>query len=778
MNYKVALSYAGEDRCFVEHVAGILERFFGKQSVFRYTEGLRATNINAFFEFINTTLIASAPNTPDIVRTICFVREVEGQFCVVVGQQTELFDRDQNSIRSESDKKLGNRTWQGITNSRQATSLNIKTISIALPSHGISHQMLTQWSVPFDLQSFGRATSHCDLVTDIDRSSAEHVAEFILRDMIGLRPQTHSCKGFTYEKDAISFYANLRNLLAIAPFSEITPEVRVEYEKMFNEGVPLVWPTIRLRTDLKLRPNALLKDGNIGDPRPGITALFPMQASIFPIEAERQVLSAALSHYHQCGGMTSNLDACMIRSGLCFPEAGPRAEIVEKRAKVGIVVCGGIAPGINAVIDGIVRRHKDYDSNCKVYGFTYGLRALSQVSHKMVDDRRELTSSISANVALENTTEHVSKGGSMLGTFRLDRLDDTKNQSILSRVMTNMEGLDILYVIGGDGSMKAASLLAKEVRERKQSVSVIGIPKTMDNDILWVWQSFGFATAVEKAREIIDCLSTEVRSNPRICVLQLFGSVSGFVVSHAVLSSQSGQCDAALIPEASFSIKRLAEKLAMKFRDDRGQINSTKLPFGMVVMAETAIPEDAAEYEGGAGLTGDELAALHSYQKEDKFLDGQTSDDLRSASLKLVVYGIRTELNKHFDQVRIFTNEPRHILRATNPSFSDIIIGQRLGSLAVDNAMAGYSNFMVSQWLTEFVLVPLRMASSGRKRIPESGIFWKSVLAKTGQGELSLGKSRSAIKSADNRNAQVGAGNRRKRAQLVHPTDTEKSPRR
>ena len=296
----------------------------------------------------------------------------------------------------------------------------------------------------------------------------------------------------------------------------------------------------------------------------------------------------------------------------------------------------------------------------------------------------------------------------------------------------------------------------------------------MDNDILWVWQSFGFATAVEKAREIIDCLSTEVRSNPRICVLQLFGSVSGFVVSHAVLSSQSGQCDAALIPEAPFTIKRLAEKLAWKFRDHGGQIDSTKLPLGMIVMAETAIPEDAAEYEGEAGLTGDELAALQAYQNEEEYLDGQTSDELRSASLKLVVYGIKKELNRHFDQVRIFTNEPRHILRATNPSFSDIIIGQRLGSLAVDNAMAGYSNFMVSQWLTEFVLVPLRIVALGRKRIPESGIFWKSVLAKTGQGELSLGKGRRVTIPAGNHSAR----RRRNRAQQLHTADTEKTPRR
>ena len=204
MSYRVALSYAGEDRRFVEHVAGILERFLGKQSVFHYTVGQKAKNINAFFEFINETLIAGLqPSDRDVVRTVCFVREVEGKTCVVVGQQTELLDRDQSSIRSDCNGPTGFRTWQGVTNCRQATNLNIKTISIALPSHGMTALKLAQWSIPFDLLSFGQATSRCDLVTDMDRASAEHVAEFVLRDMLGLRPLTHSSKGFTYEKGFI-----------------------------------------------------------------------------------------------------------------------------------------------------------------------------------------------------------------------------------------------------------------------------------------------------------------------------------------------------------------------------------------------------------------------------------------------------------------------------------------------------------------------------------------------------------------------------------------------
>jgi len=97
---------------------------------------------------------------------------------------------------------------------------------------------------------------------------------------------------------------------------------------------------------------------------------------------------------------------------------------------------------------------------------------------------------------------------------------------------------------------------------------------------------------------------------------------------------------------------------------------------------------------------------------------------------------IKSDLAKiepYFETFRVFTSEPRHLLRSAAPSGEDLIFGGRLGALAVDNAMAGYTDFMISQWLTEFVLVPLPLVVLGRKRVPQTGIFWKSVLAKTGQ---------------------------------------------
>jgi 6-phosphofructokinase 1 len=741
MQYKVALSYAGEDRRFVEYVASILKLFLGTDSVFHYTTGSVQTNINAFFRFINGSLNAArVGNARDVVRTVCFVRQVGGGHRIVVGQQTELLDRESTSTPTSG---AGLSTWQGVTNSRNAQNLDLATVAVTLPLHGMTNKSLKAWSITFDLNCFGQRVIGYEAVSDMDRSCAELVAEFVLRDILGMRPQTHSCKAFTYEKNTITFYTTLAALLRKTPYARFADKQREEYDRLFNAGVPMVWPSVRLRTDLAFRPNVLVNRGTIGAARAGQSSLLPGQLRPDMEFAERVVVSSALSEHHHCVELDATPDACLIRSNLCFPEAGPRARVIEKHSqeglKVGIVVCGGIAPGINAVIDGIVRRHEDYDQDAKVFGFKYGLRALSQVATN-VPAFRPLLSATRDGANVLKTAEHVSNGGSMLGTFRLERLDDPGNKHLLDHILSNIQGLDILYMIGGDGTMKAANLLAHYAREKRLGVSIVGIPKTTDNDILWVWQSFGFATAVEKARDIINCLSTEVKSNPRICVLQLFGSVSGFVVSHAVLSSSSRQCDAALIPEAHFTVKALAAHLMRNFRDTEGRIDSTQLPFGMIVMAETAIPDDAEDYMRDAKLTEHEVRALDEYRNQDSYFDGQTSDDLRSASLKLVVSGLDKELGSTFDKVRIFTNEPRHILRATNPSFADIIMGQRLGALAVDNAMAGYSDFMVSQWLTEYVLVPLRLVSLGRKRIPDSGIFWKSVLAKTEQGELSSRK--------------------------------------
>ena len=160
------------------------------------------------------------------------------------------------------------------------------------------------------------------------------------------------------------------------------------------------------------------------------------------------------------------------------------------------------------------------------------------------------------------------------------------------------------------------------------------------------------------------------------------------------------------------------------------------------------MPTDAMNFidDSEIGLSQKEKDAIVEYEALRKYqgrIEGQTNDYLRNAGLKIVSRGLLTLLptlqidasqaSIDWGKLRIFTNEPRHLLRAIPPSTRDIILGQRLGTLAVDNALAGFTDFMISQWLTEFVLVPLKLVILGRKRIPKNGIFWKSVLAKTRQ---------------------------------------------
>lgn len=368
---------------------------------------------------------------------------------------------------------------------------------------------------------------------------------------------------------------------------------------------------------------------------------------------------------------------------------------------------------------------------------------------------------VSCVVARRATADLANIGGTILGTSRVDSLiDPTKRIKALESFVRQAYQwpLDILYVIGGDGSMKAAHAIwshAQDYAQREgisKPLSVVGIPKTMDNDILWVWQSFGFLSAVEKAREVIHDLYTEVNSYPRLCIVQLFGSDSGFVVSHAALASRTGTCDAALIPEVPFTMPNLAKFLMYRMAK-RKPNRCGRIPSALVVMAETAIPEDAMDYveDKFIGLLPEEKQAISQFQKlreKDRRIQGKTDQWLRSAGLKIVSRGLekliksgQIPINGDFIKpdwklLNVITNEPRHLLRAIPPSCMDIISGQRLGTLAVDNALAGYTDFMLSQWLTEYVLVPLDLVVLGRKRIPREGVFWRSVKAKTGQGDL------------------------------------------
>jgi len=554
---------------------------------------------------------------------------------------------------------------------------------------------------------------------------------------------------FSYEKHIIRHFARC----AENEGGQLPEDLR---DKQLG-GCPLAWP----RVPRLPRPHAKGADEGQGTIQGAAGEdLAAEQAQDEAADEERMVVAAALSEYHQATCRDGRVEGCMVQEGMCFPEAIRRSSASLRfprrpgGLRVGIVVSGGIAPGINAVIDGIVQRHEQYASEggflgqLEVLGLRNGFLAFDDLQHSAY----RLDKTISSAVATE--------GGAFLGTSRDRELfDGQTRRARLASIVAQLRAAhyDILYVIGGDGSMKAAHALWTVAEEEwsqngGQRVSVVAVPKTMDNDILWVWQAFGFMSAVEKARQIIEHIGTEVESNPRLYVVQLFGSDSGFVVSHAVLASKGRLCDAALIPEMRFSMSKLAEHMRKKIRA-RGVQRVARnpwalLPGGLVVMAETAVPDDAMDYskDPDVALTGKEQAALEEYcrlRDEKKRIQGQTNEHLRSAGLKIVSRVLARLLQDTFRKVgdpdwaklRVFTNEPRHQLRAIPPSCTDIIFGNRLGTLAVDNAMAGFTDFMISQWLTEYVLVPLKLVVLGRKRIPD-GMFWQSVRGKTDQDKV------------------------------------------
>ncbi len=556
----------------------------------------------------------------------------------------------------------------------------------------------------------------------------------------------HNPHLFDFEKRVIDFFILKSGVDLSAPLHDkADKETYLSIRQRLFDGCPDRWPEVRMLEGSRTK-NRLPQS---------LSGVFRPHDSM--------VVASALTR----------LDCA--RGELSFCEAGPREELYypqpSKQLNVGILVSGGIAPGINAVIDAIVQRHwlyrRYHPHDLQIFGFENGWLAFNDIDNfmkRLCPGGKSHPDAIIAGENATETSEYVTEGGSILGTARDDEIRDPETRTKrLAEIASQLfhHNIDILYVIGGDGSMKAAHALSNVAHSmpqwKKRPLSVVAIPKSMDNDIMWVWQSFGFASAVQKAREIVEQLHTEIKSNPRLCVVQLYGSDSGFVVSHTVAASATGHCDLALIPEQPFTMVGVATHLA-------GRIcaSGRRIPYGMVVMAETAIPEDALEclgerkprthkdlYEKVAKsitLSDAERAAILNFDQmrlAGRRIEGQTDDTLRQASLRLVTQALPILMSAvdvshntfvpDWTRLRLLVNEPRHLLRAIPPSTSDITTAQRLGVLAVDNSLAGYTDFMISNWLTEYVLVPLKLVVLGRKRIPPSGMFWKSVLAQTGQ---------------------------------------------
>ena len=376
-----------------------------------------------------------------------------------------------------------------------------------------------------------------------------------------------------------------------------------------------------------------------------------------------------------------------------FEPAGPRRTLYfdPSKVKCAIVTCGGLCPGLNDVIRAIVMEAHYAYNVAAVIGIRYGLEGfIPAYKHPIM----ELTP---ANVSMIHEF-----GGTMLGSSRGPQSPD--------QVVDALERMNvgILFVIGGDGSMKAAQGIMDEVRARNIRLSVIGIPKTIDNDINFVPQSFGFETAVDKASEIIRCAHVEAEGmDYGVGLVKLMGRESGFIAAQATLAMR--EVNFVLIPEAPFTLEGEGGLLpALEARlKSRGH--------AVIVAAEGAgqhlLKETGQRDISGNPVLGDVIGLLRS----------SISDYFKRNGKPVNI--------KHID--------PSYIIRSVPANPNDRVYCGFLGQYAVHAAMAGKTNMVVAKIMDNFVHLPLEMVTSARRRLDTRSPFWRAVLESTGQGDLS-----------------------------------------
>lgn len=375
-----------------------------------------------------------------------------------------------------------------------------------------------------------------------------------------------------------------------------------------------------------------------------------------------------------------------------FEAAGPREEIYysPEKLKCGIVSCGGLCPGINDIIrELVVALWQGYGVR-DIQGFRQGYRGLAKA------DRIK---PLSLDPAVVDSIHR--DGGTILSSSR-------GPQDVAEMVDTlQNRGIGILFTIGGDGTMRGAHDIASEIEKRNLDISVVAIPKTIDNDIAYVKRSFGFETAVQASADIIDSAHTEAKGYFNcIGLVKLMGRNSGFISSATALANRN--VNYCLIPEIPFKLegnggllevmeKRLAQK-----------------EHAVIVVAEGA---------------GQELMNLY----EDE------ADRDASGNIKLEDIGLflKRKINKHFKEREIPVNikyfDPSYIIRSIPANAADSMYCVHLAQNTVHAAISGRTDMVVSQWNSEYVNIPLSMATRESKKVNTRGRLWRTVMEATHQ---------------------------------------------
>lgn len=408
------------------------------------------------------------------------------------------------------------------------------------------------------------------------------------------------------------------------------------------------------------------------------TVQSPMQGVTFTSDDE-------LVLYHsRLGELQSYLDRAERLPA--FEMAGARQKIFFDPTilNCGIVTCGGLCPGLNDVIRSVVMSLYHHYAVKKVYGFKYGYEGLVPSYY---------------HAPLELTPDSVEdihqKGGSLLGSSRGPQDITTMVDSLVHL------NIGILFVIGGDGTLRGAQALTAEIASRDQHISVIGIPKTIDNDISFVDMSFGYETAVSESRHSTYVAHVEaIGARNGIGLVKLMGRESGFIAAQAALANS--EVNFCLIPEVDFTLEGLFKAMNHRLRL-RGH--------AVIVVGE------------GAG---------QNLLDQDNVLDESGNKRLGDIGVFL-----KQHIQDYFNQIGMPITlkyiDPSYMIRSMPASAYDSAFCLQLGHYAVHAGMAGRTNMLVGHWNDRFTHVPIPLAVRARKKVDPSGALWRSVLEATGQ---------------------------------------------
>jgi 6-phosphofructokinase 1 len=383
-------------------------------------------------------------------------------------------------------------------------------------------------------------------------------------------------------------------------------------------------------------------------------------------------------------------DGYEFRPDFSFERAGARENLFfdPEQVRSAIVTCGGLCPGLNNVIRSIVMQLRHGYGSPEVFGIRYGYGGLDP-------DR----GGEPAMLYPEMVSEIHKQGGSLLGSSR-GPVDAKRIVEFLRRRRIN-----ILFAIGGDGTQRGALDIDEAARDEGYALSVIGVPKTIDNDIPYVFRTFGYLTAVEKSAEVIESAHNEARGVQRgIGLVKLMGRHAGYIAAGATLTSQ--EVNYCLIPEVPFYLEGagglfdlLAKRLAIRSH-------------AVIVVAE------------GAGQ--------HLLEEDRRGRDA--SGNPRFGDIGVFLAGaIREYFSRRGEPVELKYLDPSYYIRAAPANSSDALACDQLARNAVHAAMAGKTGIVVGLWHGVMTHVPISLIAKSSKRLTEDGEVWQSVLKTTGQ---------------------------------------------